>query len=673
MVQNGRKLAGRPVFPFTALIGQERMKKALLLNAVNPRLGGVLIRGEKGTAKSTAVRALAGLLPEIAVVVGCHYGCDPAAPDDWCADCQERNGPLPVAARRVPIVNLPVGATEDRLTGTIDIEAAIGEGRRRFEPGLLAAAHRGILYVDEVNLLNDHLVDVLLDVAAMGTNYVEREGISLSHPAQLILVGTMNPEEGDLRPQLLDRFALAVEVEGLDNRAERAEVVRRRIAFEDDPLAFVARWGQAEDEERARILSARELLPSVILDDRMLDLITHLCTDFKVDGLRADIVMYKTAVTLAAYAGRSRVVEEDVRDAAELALLHRRRRQPFEQPRMDPGDLDRSIEEHRSQNPPPEQERPQEQQAETSQTSPPDNQDQQDGQSSTDEQVVAASDPYAVRAIAPAATLREERPKRAGRRSRVRTRDGQGAYVRAEPARPETRDLALDATLRAAAPHQRRRKQVRAEESGGPAFLVKPADLHGKVRETKAGNVILFAVDASGSMAARKRMAAAKQAVLSLLMDAYQKRDRVGLISFRGERADLLLPPTTSVDLAEQRLQTLPTGGRTPLGHALQVGLLSFERHKANHPEDVPLLLVVSDGRANVSVGSGTPVAEILALAGEIRARGIQSVVVDTEAGGMRVGLCRPLSEALGATYVPIDQLRAGSLVSAANIGLGRA
>src|SRR5215212_2797337 len=391
-----RRPGGRPVFPFTALIGQDRMKRALLLNAINPRLGGVLIRGEKGTAKSTAVRALASLLPEIEVVVGCHYGCDPASPDDWCADCLDRAEPLPTAARRVPIVNLPVGATEDRLTGTIDIEQAIAQGRRRFEPGLLAAAHRGILYVDEVNLLNDHLVDVLLDVAAMGTNYVEREGISLSHPAQLILVGTMNPEEGDLRPQLLDRFALAVEVQGLNDRSERGEVVRRRIAFENDPVLFMDRWSAAEEQERQRILAARETLPSVLLSDQMLDLITHLCTDFQVDGLRADIVMYKTAVTLAAYAGRSEVSEEDVRAAAELALLHRRRRQPFEQPRMDPGDLDRSIDNHRAQQPPEsELDRP-------DTPPPPEQRDREPERQSAAEQeeIVAAGDPYAVRNLA---------------------------------------------------------------------------------------------------------------------------------------------------------------------------------------------------------------------------------------------------------------------------------
>lgn len=662
---------GRPVFPFTALIGQERMKRALILNAVNPRLGGVLIRGEKGTAKSTAVRALAGLLPEIEVVIGCHYGCDPARPDDWCADCQERPQPLPTASRRVPIVNLPVGATEDRLTGTIDIEEAIASGRRRFEPGLLAAAHRGILYVDEVNLLNDHLVDVLLDVAAMGTNYVEREGISLSHPAQLILVGTMNPEEGDLRPQLLDRFALAVEVQGLADRAERAEVVRRRIAFEEDPVGFVARWQEAERAERERILAARTLLPSILLDDRMLDLITHLCCDFQVDGLRADIVMYKTAATLAAYAGRRRVVEEDVRDAAELALLHRRRRQPFEQPRLDPGDLDRSIDRHRSETPPqPDQPRDDELSAAPPDRPPADaSADEPAGDGPAEEQVVAAGDPYAVRTLA-GAPIRAERPKRAGRRARIRTRDGQGAYVRAAPAGTPVRDLALDATVRAAAPHQKRR---RAAEPDGPALRVRPSDVREKVRETRAGNVILFAVDASGSMAARRRMAAAKQAVLSLLLDAYQKRDRVGLISFRGSAADLLLAPTTSVDLAERRLQTLPTGGRTPLVHALQLGLRAFEKHRANHPEDVPLLLLVSDGRANVPLGAGDPAAQALALAGEIRARGIQAVVVDTETGPVRLGLCRPLSEALGALYVPLEQLRAGDLVHAARAGLGRA
>ncbi|MBX5493585.1 MAG: ATP-binding protein, partial [Chloroflexi bacterium] len=351
----------RPVFPFTALVGQEQLKRALVLTAINPRIGGVLVRGERGTAKSTAVRALANLLPDIAVIADCRYHCDPAAPEGWCDDCRARfpdGAAPPVAHCRVPLVALPVGATEDRVLGTLELERAIQSGERHFEPGLLAVANRGILYVDEVNLLPDHLVDVLLDAAAMGVNYVEREGISVRHPAQFLLVGTMNPEEGDLRPQLLDRFALAVEVAGLRAPAERAEVVRRRIAFEADPAGFAAAWEATEAAERARILAARALLPRVVLDERMLGLITQLCCDFAVDGLRADIVMYKTAITLAAYAGRGRVIEADVREAAELALLHRRRRQPFEQPELDHEQLDERIRDYLEHHPPPPEDDP---------------------------------------------------------------------------------------------------------------------------------------------------------------------------------------------------------------------------------------------------------------------------------------------------------------------------
>ncbi|MBA2450689.1 MAG: putative cobaltochelatase [Chloroflexi bacterium] len=663
--QTSQLRASRPVFPFTALVGQERMKRALVLNAINPRIGGVLVRGEKGTAKSTAVRALANLLPEIDVVAGCHYQCEPGKPDDLCADCSARlgaGGSLPATTRRVPIVNLPVGATEDRVAGTIDIEEAITRGERRFEPGLLAAANRGILYVDEVNLLNDHLVDVLLDAAAMGMNYVEREGISLAHPAQFILIGTMNPEEGDLRPQLLDRFALAVEVQGLSEQASRAEVVRRRIAFERDPEAFGVAWTEAEAAERERITRARELLPRVVLDDRMLDLITHLCVDFGVDGLRADIVMYKTATTLAAYAERTRVDEGHVRDAAELALLHRRRRQPFEQPGLDPGDLDRAIQERLSDD-----------DGHDGEAAPSEAEDEngspEQGGSTVEERVFAAAAPYAVRTLAPP-TEREERPKRAGRRSRARSRASSGHYVAASLPSDPIRDVALDATLRAAAPNQPAR---RAAQPDGPAVVIRRSDLREKVRETRAANLILFAVDASGSMAARQRMVAAKGAVVSLLMDAYQKRDRVGLIAFRGSEAELLLPPTMSVELAERRLQALPTGGRTPLARALQLGLSTFQRHRANHPDETPLLVLISDGRANVPLGGGDVARELGLLGADLRTRGVHAIVVDTESGPIRMGLGRELSTALGGRYLPIEDLRAGDLLGAVNRMVGRA
>ena len=653
------------MFPFSAIVGQERMKRALVLNAVNPRIGGVLVRGEKGTAKSTAVRALATVLPELAVVVGCRYGCDPERRDQLCAECREQEGlgTLAVTERRVPIVNLPVGATEDRVTGTIDIEDAILKGERRFEPGLLAAANRGILYVDEVNLLNDHLVDVLLDAAAMGVNYVEREGISLSHPAGFILVGTMNPEEGDLRPQLLDRFALAVEVEGLADRRQRADVVRRRIAFETDPVAFATAWEQEEAAERERIARARAALPSVVLDDRTLDLIAHLCADFGVDGLRADIVMHKAATTLAAYAGRARVGEEDVRDAAELALPHRRRRQPFQQPGFDREEIERAIDDRLKERddgsePSPPADSPETPDADA--TEPP---------GPSKDEVFASGEPYAVRPIDPPAR-RDERPRRPGRRGRSRTQTSSGQYVAARPAGEDVGEVALDATVRAAAPKQAAR---RAADPDGPALRVRRADLREKVRETRTGNLILFAVDASGSMAARRRMTAAKEAVLSLLVEAYQKRDRVGLIAFRGADAEVLLPPTKSVELAERSLSSLPTGGRTPLAQALRLAHHTFERHATTHPEDVPLLVVVSDGRANVPLGGGGVAAGVAGWAAELRARGVHAVVVDTESGGMRMGLARELSRQLGGPHLPIEQLRAGDLLTAVHQTVGRA
>ena len=320
------------IFPFSAIVGQERMKLALILNAINPAIGGVLIRGEKGTAKSTAARSLAALLPEIGVVTGCPYSCEPDAPFAGCEFCA--GGQRRTVERQVRLVELPVSATEEAVVGTLDIEAAIREGSRRFEPGLLASAHRGILYIDEVNLLNDHVVDVLLDSAAMGRNFVEREGISFSHPAQFLLIGTMNPEEGDLRPQFIDRFGLAVEIDHIRDAERRADVIRRRIAYESNPGAFQDGWADTEATERERIADAKTLLPSVTVEDGILIFIARLCAEHEVDGLRADIVIYKAAQTLAAYEGRTSVIVDDVLRVAEMALMHRMRRQPFDDPDM---------------------------------------------------------------------------------------------------------------------------------------------------------------------------------------------------------------------------------------------------------------------------------------------------------------------------------------------------
>lgn len=342
----------RQIYPFTAVVGQERMKRALILNAINPQIGGVLIRGERGTAKSTAARALAALIPEIEVVAGCHFGCDPTRPDLFCDECRDRfaaEGQLPSELRATPFVDLPVSATEDRVVGTLDIEKAIQKGERHFEPGILAAANRGVLYVDEVNLLDDHVVDLLLDSAAMGVNVVEREGISFQHPARFVLVGSMNPEEGDLRPQLLDRFAHAVDVTGLVDSKQRVDILRRRIQFEQDADGFADAYEDAENELADRIVAARQRYPLVKYTDKDLYTIATLTASFKVDGHRADIVILKTARAQAALEGRFQINDRDILLAAELALPHRMKKQPFQDTVLNPDQLQTNMRQARAE------------------------------------------------------------------------------------------------------------------------------------------------------------------------------------------------------------------------------------------------------------------------------------------------------------------------------------
>lgn len=336
-----------PIYPFTAIVGQERMKRALVLNAVDPRIGGVLIRGERGTAKSTAARALAALLPGVAVVSDCRFGCDPDSPTTWCTECRERvnsGDTLPAELRTTSFVNLPVSATEDRVVGTLDIEKAIQKGERHFEAGVLAAANRGLLYIDEVNLLDDHVVDLLLDSAAMGMNIVEREGISFSHPSRFILVGTMNPEEGDLRPQLLDRFALSVEIRGIRDPRERVLIIERNLAHETNPDAFRQEWLQSEDELSRQIEQARTLVDQVSYTRRDLLSIAALSVSLNVDGHRADLVILKTARAHAAFEGRKTINDRDIALASELALPHRIKRGPFHQAEVNLEELQALIE-----------------------------------------------------------------------------------------------------------------------------------------------------------------------------------------------------------------------------------------------------------------------------------------------------------------------------------------
>ncbi|WP_043219480.1 putative cobaltochelatase [Streptomyces sp. NRRL F-5193] len=661
-------------YPFTAVVGMDDLRLALLLNAVSPAVGGVLVRGEKGTAKSTAVRALAELLPQVAVVAGCRFSCDPASPDPGCPDGPHGDGGAD--ARPARMVELPVGASEDRLVGSLDIEKALADGVKAFEPGLLAAAHRGILYVDEVNLLSDHLIDHLLDAAAMGASHVEREGVSVRHAARFLLVGTMNPEEGELRPQLLDRFGLTVEVAASRVPEERVEVVRRRLAFEDDPAGFAGRWAGEEAALRERIVAARELLPKVALGDAVLLQIAATCAAFEVDGMRADIVMARTATALAAWAGREEVTSEDVRRAALLALPHRRRRNPFDAPGMDEDKLDETLERFKGdepeddpdpgpdgpgdggpggggvppqggEGPAPETDGVPEQAPAQAPEPAPEPEHAPRG-AAGERAAVKAGEPFRTKTLS-VPGLGEGA---AGRRSRARTQNGRTTGA----TRPQgtLTKLHLSATVRAAAPHQRARGR------SGAGLVVRRDDLRQAVREGREGNLVLFVVDASGSMAARRRMGAVKGAVLSLLLDAYQRRDKVGLVTFRGRAAELALPPTSSVDAAAARLEELPTGGRTPLSAGLLKARDVLRVERLRDPSRRPLLVVVTDGRAT---GGGPDPVGLAARAARLHAAdGTASVVVDCEAGPVRLGLAGDLARHLGGTAVTLDELRADAI-----------
>ncbi|MFJ8105069.1 putative cobaltochelatase [Streptomyces sp. NPDC096132] len=646
-------------FPFTAVVGQDDLRLALLLNAVSPAVGGVLVRGEKGTAKSTAVRALSALMPTLDVVSGCRFSCDPGSPDPACPDGPHEPGAFETRPARM--VELPVGASEDRLVGALDIERALAEGVRAFEPGLLADAHRGILYVDEVNLLHDHLVDLLLDAAAMGASYVEREGVSVRHAARFLLVGTMNPEEGELRPQLLDRFGLTVEVAASREPDQRVEVVRRRLAYDDDPAGFAERWADEESAVRARIVAARELLPSVRLGDGALRQIAATCAAFEVDGMRADIVMARTATALAAWAGRTDVLAEDVRQAALLALPHRRRRNPFDAPGLDEDKLDQTLEEFSGaddEDPDPGPDGPG-----GGGGQPPSEGPRADGGSGARPEAGEGGEPQAsgageqspVRASEPFRTKVLSVPGigegAAGRRSRARTEHGRTTGARRP--RGTLTKLHLAATVQAAAPHQRARGR------SGPGLVVRRDDLRQATREGREGNLVLFVVDASGSMAARQRMSAVKGAVLSLLLDAYQRRDKVGLVTFRGAAADVALPPTSSVDAAAARLESLPTGGRTPLAAGLLKAHDVLRVERLRDPARRALVVVVTDGRAT---GGTEPVALAGRAARLFAAEGVASVVVDCESGPVRLGLAGQLAGELGGTAVTLDELRAESI-----------
>ena len=649
------------LYPFAAVLGADPgsddglddMALALLLTTVSPTIGGVLVRGEKGTAKSTLVRALADVLPPIEVVAGDRFSSDPADPHSLSPD-----GPFDadraIETRPVRLVELPVGATEDRVAGSIHLERALSDGAVDFEPGLLAAAHRGILYVDEVNLLHDHLVDLLLDAAAMGRLTVERDGISVTHAARFVLVGTMNPEEGELRPQLLDRFGLTVEVSAPRDPALRAEVVRRRLAFDADPQAFRDRYADAQEHLQQRIRRAQELVTRVRLSDEMLLKVAEVCAAFEVDGLRADIVTARTAAAHAAWQGRDDVTVEDIRVAARLSLPHRRRRNPFDTPGLDESELDDLLPPESSDTddePDPDPDGPDDGGGQDASADAPAEQNTDRNGSEpapgTTPAPVSADKPYRARLF----TVNGIGEGQSGRRSRART--AAGRRVGATDIHGAGHGIHLVETVRAAAPHQ----IARGRTSG--RLRLHSQDLRRAVREGRESNLVLFVVDMSGSMAARERMRHVKTAILSLLLDAYRRRDRVGLVTFRDTGAELALPVTGSVDVAARRLENLPAGGRTPLAEGLLEAADVVRRERLRDPSRRPLLVVVTDGRATAgadAVGRSRQAAAVLA------GQGVSSIVVDCESGRMRLGLANTLAEHMGADHIPLSELNAQAL-----------
>ncbi len=753
-------------YPFGALVGQDALKQALLLGAVDPSLGGVLIRGEKGTAKSTAARALAALLPPIRVNVGCPHRCDPDRPWPDCPVCAESDHagcvtgsgrtttdqekgtgsseeraaacpPFPIdlpatadapdhAVVEIPTphVDLPLGATEDRVLGTLDLQQVLRDGRATLKPGLLAEAHRGILYIDEVNLLADHLVDSLLDVATSGVNTVQRDGVAARHPSRFLLIGSMNAEEGELRPQLLDRFGLSVDVAAPGEVEARTEVVRRRLAFEADPTGFAARWADEDRALGAQVARARANLAEVVMPDGLLAAISHLCIEARVAGLRADLALYKAARALAALDGRRTVRRADLADVAEFVLVHRCRKsisglslngddlrrmlQGIEPPPDLPNAPDHRDHEPNEPNPTTPNEptarstAPNEPTARSKPTNEPTARStapnepkpaDPPGGATNEPNIKAPNEPNTTapnepkaRSTAPNepnATTPNE-PNEAGRGQPERVLppgspmtplrlpvvpvrrpgtlpgqhaargagEGQGAYLR--PVRAESpRELALDATLRAAV--------LRGGVGTGAMPPIERGDFHGKERRAEVSTLVLFVVDTSGSMSARRRTETVKAAVLDLLGTAYQQRDRVAVITARGPRAEVALAPTRSVDQAELALRQLPTGGRTPLAHALA---LAVEVVGANARHGPTLVVVLTDGRANVSIPGtdGDPWEQALASAASLAALGASGVVFDTEDGFGRAGRAVDLAVALGAGHFPLARFSADTV-----------
>lgn len=616
-------------YPFTAVIGQEKMKKALLLNIVNPKIGGVLINGEKGTAKSTIVRSLGNIMNG------------------------ENN-----------VINVPLSVTEDRLLGSIDLEKTIQNGEVYIEEGLLKSANKKILYIDEVNLLQDNIVDTLLDVCESKINIIEREGISYSHESDFILVGAMNNEEGQLRSQFLDRFGLYVNVTSSKDVNERVSILKLLEEYEMSPTDFIKKYIKEEIKLKNRIDNAKLILPKIKISDEQLQEMINYCLDYNIQGHRGDLVIKETALAIAALDQRYYINSEDIREASELALMHRMKNKNEDDNKDNNNSNDNNQEQNNSnQNNKDKDKNKNENKQNKDKSNSKHSQENNtnDRSDSMQSKVFAIGEDFKIRTF----SHKNDRTYRngQGKRTRTKTNSKSGRYIYPTMQR-KNNDFALDATIRAAAPYQKYRDKKNL------AISIENEDIREKVRQKKVSNLIVFVVDASGSMGANQRMIETKGAILSLLKDSYVKRDKIALVSFRKDKGEVVLPPTTSVERGYKLLETMETGGKTPLNSGISKGYEIIKRELRKNPNILPMMIIISDGKGNVSLDKNSkPKEELMQIAKSVKEqKKINSMVIDIEKKGlMSFGIAKELAKNLDAQYIKIDDLKSELIVNSIN------